>query len=122
MITQSLKQFMIVHVLVTLLLAGGFALYGNARLSASVAAGSGLLLFSVASLAWVWWRVLNQKTVAWTTLIIVIKYAVLLASLYFFTRTDGLDVIGLGIGVGCFMISALIWALLEQRNARKEMR
>ena len=70
-------------------------------------------------MAWSVWRLLNQKTIALTITVIVIKYAVLLASLYYLAQCDWLQPLGVVMGVFSFTLAALIYAGLEYKKETK---
>jgi hypothetical protein len=86
------------------------------QLGASFAVGVALVLGNLLVLAWAWWRLFEQKTIAWTLLIIVIKYAVLLGSIIILARMAWFRVLGAGLGVSSFVIAALVWAVIMQRQ------
>jgi hypothetical protein len=86
------------------------------RLGASTAIGAGLMLFNVVFLGWSWQRLMAKKSIAWTVMIIVIKYAVLLGSVFFLARTNWFIPLGAGLGILSFVVAALILALRSYRR------
>lgn len=90
-------------------------LYGS-QLGASYVVGALLMTANLALLAWSSWRLIAKKSIAWTSLIIVIKYAVLLGSVVVFARASWFDSFGAGLGVASFVIAALISALLLKKE------
>lgn len=83
---------------------------------ASFGAGAYLMFGNLLGLAWAWWRVIAQKTVALTVLIIVIKYAVLLSAIFYLARSPGFSVTFAGLGITSLLVSALIWALTTKNE------
>lgn len=75
------------------------------------------MLGNMAGLAWLWWRVFTQKTIAWTVLIIVIKYAVLLSSIFYMAKAEWFSVTLAGLGIASFLIAVLIWAVALERSS-----
>jgi hypothetical protein len=86
---------------------------GGVQLGASIAVGGVLMLINLVLLAWSWLRLMEKKSIAWTVLIIVIKYAVLLASVFYFIRLDWFVPIGAGFGISSFVVAALIMAAMS---------
>ena len=109
--------------LIQLVTGAGLALVGawlgGLQLGASIAFGAGLMLFNVVVLGWSWRRLMAKKSIAWTVGIIVIKYAVLLGSLYYLSQTEWLRPLGVVVGVFSFMIAALIFAAIEQKETKQ---
>jgi uncharacterized membrane protein (GlpM family) len=88
------------------------------HLAASFGLGALAMGLSTAVMGWTTVRTMQQKTFALTALIIVIKYAVLLGTLYYVSQTEWLRPFALVCGVASFMISALLFAVFE-RNEKK---
>jgi hypothetical protein len=107
---MNAKQLAALQLLIGLIVTGIAGWLSGVQLAASIAVGAGLMLLNLSVIAWSWQRLMDKKSVAWTTLIIVIKYAVLLGSIVFFARTEWFNPLGAGIGIATFMISALILA------------
>lgn len=101
---------------VAILIGGAIAAIWGVSLGASFVVGAALMLANLGLIAWSSWRLLTKKSIAWTVLIIVIKYAVLLGSIVFFARTDWFSSLGAGLGVASFLIAILIAALLEKKE------
>lgn len=68
------------------------------------------MLINLAGISWAWWRILEKKPVAWTVMLIVIKYAVLLSSIYFLAHAPWFNAMGAGLGIASFLIAILIFA------------
>lgn len=115
---QSFKQLTLVHLAITALGTLGFMVGAGVNSAASFACGSGLLLVNVLALAWAWWRVITQKTIAWTVLIIVIKYAVLLSLITYLSRVTWFVSVAAGFGIASFLISALAWAVVSREKEK----
>lgn len=111
----SLRLFLILQFLIGGLLALSGTRLGSPQLGASIGAGAALVLLNTALIGWIWRRLMAQKTIAWTMLVIVIKYAVLLTSIYYLTRLDWFNPIGAGVGISSFMLAALALAYFFKR-------
>jgi hypothetical protein len=90
--------------------------FGSFQLGASIAIGSGLMLFNLIGLGWSWQRLMAKKSIAWTLVIIVIKYAVLLGSIFFLAREQWFSSLGAGLGISSFVLAALIMALIFRKD------
>lgn len=120
-LTQNLKLLALAQLLVGAFFSLVLGFFGSLQLGASFAMGAGLMLLNVGLLAWVWWRILTQKTIAWTLIVIVIKYAVVLGTIYDLARREWFNPVGAGLGIASFIIAALVTALLlEQKEKEKE--
>lgn len=113
---RSLKLLLIFQFLVAVVGGALLAALGDLRLGASFAVGAGLMWVNVALLGWSTWRTLERKSVALTTMIIVIKYAVLLGSIVIFMRSSWFSSLGAGLGIASFMVPALALAVLQQKK------
>jgi hypothetical protein len=91
---------------------------GGLQLGASIAIGSGLMLFNLIGLGWSWQRLMidPKKSIAWTLVIIVIKYAVLLGSIFVLAREPWFSSLGAGLGISSFVLAALIMALIFRKD------
>ncbi len=108
--TPNLKQLAALQILIGAGLALAGARFSGPQLGASIAVGSALMLGNMILLGWSWQRLIAKKSIAWTVMIIVIKYAVLLGSIVYFARTDWFSPLGAGIGIASFMLAALVLA------------
>lgn len=115
-IFNNLRALFLAQVGLALVLGGIVAAIWGVSLGASFVVGATLMLANLGLIAWSSWRLLTKKSIAWTVMIIVIKYAVLLGSIVFFARTDWFSSLGAGLGVASFLIAALIAALLNQKE------
>lgn len=86
------------------------------QLAASFCIGAGAMWVNYLVIGWTSWRTLAKKSIAWTTAIIVIKYAVLLGTLFFVVRRPWFSVLAAGIGIGSFVFSALLGAVLMNQK------
>ncbi len=109
-IKLSLKSVLIVQGLVGILLSGAIAAVWSFQLGASFALGMAIMWLNVLLLVWVWSRVLAKKSFALTSLIIVVKYTVLLGAIFFLSREAWFHVLGAGLGMASFILSVLIQA------------
>lgn len=93
----------------------GYAI-GGFQLGASLGIGAGLMLFNVIGIGWIWQRLMMKKSIAWTLLIIVIKYAVLLGSIFYLARQEWFSSLGAGLGISSFVIAALVMAFIFRKD------
>ena len=112
----NLKVLIAIQVLVGATLALGSAVFGGLQLAASVGIGALLMLANLLLHAWTWSRLLDKKSFAWTLQIIVIKYAVLLGSIFYLMHTGWFQPLGAGLGIASFTIAALIFAICDQKK------
>lgn len=116
-IRHHISRFLGIHLVVSTLLTVPLAAFGGFSLAASFALGALVMGLSTATMAWTTARMMAQKTFALTAAIIVIKYAVLLGTLYYLSQTDWLRPFAVVCGVSSFMISALIFAVFERKES-----
>jgi hypothetical protein len=111
MTTRQQLRFLLVWQVVASVLGGVAVTLGfGSDAGASFAIGSVLMTLNVVALAWLWWRIFGQKTIAWTVLIIVIKYAILFASIFYLSRLSWFSTLSAGLGLVTFILPALILA------------
>jgi hypothetical protein len=114
--TPSLKLLAAIQLVLGLVasLLGFF--FGGFQLAASIGIGAGLMLFNLIGLGWSWQRLMAKKSIAWTLLIIVIKYAVLLGSIFLLAREPWFSSLGAGLGISSFVLAALLMALIFRKD------
>jgi hypothetical protein len=113
----SLKVLALIQLFVGAAAAGlGVCFYG-VSLGASIGLGAGLMLFNLVLLGWTWKRLIAKKSIALTVGIIVIKYAILLGSIYYLAREDWFSPLGAGLGIASFMLAALILAIISRESS-----
>jgi len=91
-------------------------LLSGLQLGASIAIGAALMLFTVLLFACSWQRIFAKKSIAWTVLLIVFKYAFILDSIFLLMQTNWFSPLGAGLGVASFTIAALVFAVVDQRK------
>lgn len=109
-IRLDLKTVVLVQSAVAAVLTGLVALIWDLRLGASFGVGMVMMWANLLLLVWVWARILAKKSFALTSAIIVVKYSVLLGAIFFLTREAWFSVLGAGLGMAAFIMSALIQA------------
>lgn len=77
----------------------------------SFGSGAGLVLINAAVLALFWSRVFQKKQIALSTGLIVFKYALLGAAIFWILSQPWSHPLWVGLGVGSLMISALATTL-----------
>lgn len=116
-IFQTLRHMALFQLGITVFGGLGIALFVDFRLGASFAAGAALMLFNLLALAWTSWRMLSKKPVASTVVVIVIKYALLLGSVFYLARMDGFSSLGAGLGLASLMVAILGSALITSKTS-----
>ncbi len=86
------------------------------RPSASFVLGYGMMLANLVLLAWIWGRILSKKPIAWTVMIIVIKYTVLLGAIYLMSQAAWFHVVSAGLGMAAFAGGSLVQVAFYQRG------
>ncbi len=115
-ILNSLKSMAVYQLAIIVIVTAGLVIAGRAQLAASFAVGAGLMLGNLGALAWSSWRSVAKKPVASTVLIIVIKYAILLGSVFYFSRMDWFSAFGAGLGIASFILAILGSAIATQNT------
>lgn len=110
--THNLRLLIFVQFVVGILITGAAIRFGGLQLGASTAVGAVLMLANMVLLAWMWHRLMNQKSIALTAGVIVIKYALLLGSIFYLTRTPWFSPFGAGLGIISFLVAAVIFAVI----------
>lgn len=95
-------------------------LFGSVQLGASLAFGAGLMVLNLGLLSWSTWRMFTKKSIAWTSAVIVIKYAVLLGALFYFSQTGWFDLFGVALGIASFLIAVLALAAVQPKKEETE--
>jgi hypothetical protein len=114
--TPSLKHLAGIQLVLTVLVSAIGCALGGLQLGASLGIGAGLMLLNVVGIGWIWQRLMMKKSIAWTLLIIVIKYAVLLGSIFYLARQEWFSSLGAGIGISSFMVAALVMAFIFRKD------
>jgi len=115
----NLKLILILQLAAAAVVSGAAFYFGGARLGASTLAGAVLMTANLVLLAWSWARLMSKKSIAWTVAIIVIKYAVLLSSIYFLAQTPWFSPVGAGLGIASFLMAALALAVVISSKSEK---
>jgi hypothetical protein len=118
---HNLKLIAALQIFTGVALSAAAYFFHSFELGASTAAGALIMTANSAGLTWAWWRILAKKPIALTLLIIVIKYAVLLSSIYYLARAPWFNAMGAGLGIASFMFAALLFAgYLQAKNPGKD--
>ncbi len=111
-----MKLFFIIQAAVTVLGAIILAEGRNAESAASFAIGSGIVLFNVLSLAFVFSRLIQKKLIALSLSIIVFKYAILGIIIYKLLSLAWIDRLWLCVGLASLVVSALFYASVARSD------
>jgi len=115
---QLLRPLIFTQLTTTLFSSALLAVLAGPQLGASFALGSIIIMVSLLGISWAWWRILEQKRIAWTVLIIVIKYAVLLGAIFVLSRQPWFVAEGVGLGIASLAFSALVMALFTREKEK----
>lgn len=111
-----MKLFFIIQIVVTL---GGSLLLlemAEQKGAASFACGSGLILLNVATLAFVWFQMIQKKLVAVSLTIIVFKYAILGVIIYKLLSFEWIQRGWFCVGLGSLVISTGVYAIFSSKK------
>lgn len=117
-IRNSLKTLALLQLLTGTALSLAVALIWDAQLGASFAIGCALMVLIVTFLVTTTWLTVAKKSIAWSVLVIVIKYPVLLGSIVFLTQTNWFRPVAAGLGVCSFLIAVLALAVLQEKETQ----
>lgn len=114
------------HILVSQSLVGvaaslvGAGIWG-VQLGASIAIGATMMWVSVVLHGWLWHFLTVKNSIAWSVMVIVFKYAVLLESIYLLSQTQWFSFLGLGVGIASICLTALITLLIDRKKEIKQV-
>lgn len=112
----SLRKLLTFQLLLGSAFTAAVAAVAGFQPGASFGLGSVIMFANLILLAWVWNRLIEKKAIAWTALIIVIKYTVLLGAIYFLTQAAWFHVLSAGLGMVTFVLTALVQVALTTRE------
>ena len=104
----KLRSLILVQPMILLLVTAGVAYLWGIQPGASFGVGALVMLTNLLLLAWIWSRHMEKKPVALTTVIIVVKYTVLLGAIFLLTREAWFHVLAAGLGMAAFILSTII--------------
>ena len=107
---ENIKLFIMIQFAVTLIGALILAEGRDVHSAASFAAGSGIVLANVISLAVAWSRMIQKKLIALSVSVIVFKYAILGIIIYNLLSLKWVDKMWLCVGLSSLVVSALFYA------------
>ena len=112
----SLKSLFFIQCTIGASLAAAVWLRFGPQLGASFGSGALIMLANFVLLAWIWSRFLAKKSIAWTIMIIVIKYTVLLGAIFLLTQKAWFHVLSCGLGMATFVMTALVQAAVLKKE------
>ncbi len=112
----TLRNLLTFQIFFGLMCMGLVMLLGNFQLGASFGLGSLLMLLNLVFLSWVWNRLIDKKAIAWTALLIVIKYTVLLGAIFLLTQKAWFHVLSAGLGMVTFIGTCLAQIAFTNRE------
>lgn len=78
--------------------------------------GAGLVLFNAALLGTLWDRLLKKKLVALGLFIIVFKYAILAAIIYWILHISWVSILWFVAGISSLMVAAVVFVLMPLKD------
>ncbi len=112
----SLKNLLLFQFAVGLGLTLGVFLLWGPQPGASYGLGTLIMFLNLILLAWVWGRLIAKKPIAWTALLIVIKYTVLLGAIFFLSQAAWFHVLSAGLGMVTFIMTSLAQVAFTNRE------
>ncbi len=112
----SLKSLFFIQCAIGASLTVAVYLWLGPQLGASFGSGALVMLANLLMLAWIWSRFLAKKSIAWTVMIIVIKYTVLLGAIFLLTQKAWFHVLSCGLGMATFVMTALVQAAVLKKE------
>lgn len=88
----------------------------DTKSAASFASGSGLILLNVASLAFVWFHMIQKKLVAVSLFVIVFKYAILGVIIYKLLSFEWIQKGWFCVGLGSLVISTGLYGIISPKK------
>lgn len=116
MTALTLRNLLAFQTFFSLVCMGLVTLFWDIQLGASFGLGSLLMLVNLVFLSWVWNRLIDKKAIAWTALLIVIKYTVLLGAIFFLTQKAWFHVLSAGLGMVTFIGTCLAQIAFTNRE------
>jgi hypothetical protein len=89
---------------------------GGVQPGASYGIGAGLMLANLFFLSWVWNRLIDKKAIAWTAVLIVIKYTVLLGAIFLLSQKAWFHVLSAGLGMVTLIGTSLAQVAFTHRE------
>lgn len=112
----TLRNLLVFQGIIAGTAVGLITLVGNFQLGASYAFGSGLMLVNLVFLSWVWNRLIDKKAIAWTAVLIVIKYTVLLGAIFYLSQKAWFHVLSAGLGMVTLIGTSLAQVAFTHRE------
>lgn len=112
----SLKSLVLVQSALATALTMAVAAALGPQQGASYGLGSLLMLTNLLLLAWIWSRYLAKKSIAWTVVIIVGKYTVLLSAIFLLSQRAWFHVLSSGLGMVTFVTACLVQVTYVNRE------
>jgi len=115
----NLKKLLGVQLGAGLVFISAATAIGGLQLGASFALGFAIMLGNLLTIGWLLDRLFRKKSFAWCTMVIVIKYPVLLGAIFVLAREPWFHLVGVGLGLASCVFTALIQGAVENTNSDK---
>lgn len=107
-----MKIIILTQLLVLILGSLVVSFYTGAEETRGYAIGAGLILINFVVMGISWGQIFKKKYIALSILAIVSKYAILAAILYYLVKHLRVSLLWFSLGIGSFVMSAVIYALI----------
>ena len=112
----ALRPFIVIHLGLTLLISLAVLVFHSPAAAVAILVGGALVALNGAGLGWAWVRILNKKSIAWTVVVIVIKYAFVLGIVSWVVLTGQLAAVPLGLGISLLAPSAVVFTFVDSQR------
>jgi hypothetical protein len=113
---SGLKKAVLVQTGVTLIMGAAAFTLGGSQQAVSALIGSSITSVSVGLMMWSLWQVFAKKFIALAGMIIVIKYLLLAAILYWVCSQKWVSLPWLAVGLSSVVVAAIVYGLSHQKE------
>lgn len=110
-----IKNITIAILIFSVVVSGASYIFVNLEFAVSVLLGGIMMLINLLGLAFVWRLIFSKKSIALAALIIIFKYIILGAILWWLVSINWLKPIGFLIGLSSLIFSIVLATLLKSR-------
>lgn len=106
-----IKQLLINHLVSSLLVIVPLGLFSPLHQLTGAILGAALMGINLLTIVWVWQRIFQKKSIALAASVIVIKYAILGAIIYFVLKDGKIDPIRFIVGLSSILPTMIFFGL-----------